>query len=244
MGNAKSSNVAHTATPTHIMEESQEAFRQLLPLLKSVDASNSDGLLVTFLKEYHSEVPLASLYHLLYTSDSPDDIPPLSIPDSDFDQPDVSARTTKGLQLCHFILEAFKSPETFQGGIVHNPTLGTVNFHEFLRSFLAIKILFGSLKQVEKPNMSVSRVSLYKVYYILCQKLIHKSHNDSESWRSQQSIIFGESKMGKIFKLVYPNSKKKRLGKRGESKLHYVGFKWNDSMVDDEIRSLLNLRIA
>ncbi|GEQ72931.1 hypothetical protein JCM33374_g6619 [Metschnikowia sp. JCM 33374] len=240
-------------TETSSSEEVQKAFFKLFPLLQSIYAGNFEDFMTRVLKEYHDTTPLGGLYNLIYNDASPDDIPPHIM--QEFRDLNSSIISTKGLHLCHLMLEIFKHPEKFDAGILQSPHLKKIdshllqkqlkksNLHELSRNCLAIKIILASLQQVNNPQKTILRISLFKLYYIICQKLIYKYHTDSVSFDDQQNIIVGQSKLGKLTKLVFPNLRSKRLGKRGESKSNLIGFRWNESVVDEETRSLLTLDI-
>ncbi|GEQ68308.1 hypothetical protein JCM33374_g1976 [Metschnikowia sp. JCM 33374] len=55
--------------------------------------------------------------------------------------------------------------------------------------------------------------------------------------------VLGQPKIGVLTKLIYPGLFCKRLGRRGESKVHYIGWTWNESMVDKDTLSLLDLDV-
>ncbi|KAI5950300.1 hypothetical protein KGF57_004362 [Candida theae] len=87
-------------------------------------------------------------------------------------------------------------------------------------------------------NFSIQRLSIFKTYFIICQKLIIRYPSSSNTANEQQKLILGQSKLGKLIKLVYPNTPIKRLGSRGESRYHYLGVVWNEHIIDANIRQL------
>ncbi|GEQ68319.1 hypothetical protein JCM33374_g1987 [Metschnikowia sp. JCM 33374] len=149
-----------------------------------------------------------------------------------------------GIKLQHLVRESFRIPQTFQNGLFQHSMLPTVNFHEFLRNFLALKILYGSLRKVEDSSQTLSRLSVYKVYYILCHKLTKTHSHLSNCVSSPRQHFLGQPKIGGLTKLIHPDLVWKRLGKRGHSKVHYVGLTWNESTVDKDTLGLLDLHVT
>ncbi|GEQ68299.1 hypothetical protein JCM33374_g1967 [Metschnikowia sp. JCM 33374] len=98
--------------------------------------------------------------------------------------------------------------------------------------------------KAEDPSQTLPRALIYKAYYILCQKVFLKHPEISKSLCSPQSHILGQSRVGILTKLMHPNLVCKRLGKRGQSKSHYIGLIWNESMVDEDTIRLVNLDIT
>ncbi|GEQ67242.1 hypothetical protein JCM33374_g906 [Metschnikowia sp. JCM 33374] len=216
----------------------EDAFVKFIPMLQNVSISNFGGFLVEVLKDCHANVPLDDLYNLLYNSESAS-----------------SKQKSEALDLCQMVIDTFKNPaaakHSFQVKPFRNSSISSVSFHELLRTFLAIKIIFSSLREVDdspldstKGQPNLPRMSIYKVYYIICQRLIHKHPNISSSLSDQQSIIVGQSKFGKLTKLVFPHLVAKRLGSRGHSKYHYIDVEWNHSMIGEDILGLLDLEIT
>ncbi|GEQ71367.1 hypothetical protein JCM33374_g5050 [Metschnikowia sp. JCM 33374] len=225
-----------------------ESFANIVPLLKKVTKKNFEGVLVEVLKEC-PHVRTEDLYNLIYNDKCPDLGPPAS--GAALYQGPSSGSTESGLILCHLVVETFKNskfpPCVDQFEDLQNPRLSSINFHELLRTFLAVKIISDTLEKVDisyPSEESVSRVSVYKVYYIICQKLITKYPSLSTSSTVQQTIILGQSKLGKLARSVFPKMKMKRLGRRGESLPHYLGFRWNKATVDDKILEMLDLDVS
>ncbi|GEQ72722.1 hypothetical protein JCM33374_g6410 [Metschnikowia sp. JCM 33374] len=240
------SHITNTHTEAKTSEGGEALFSKLVPLLQNVNKSNFERFLVEVLKECHN-VPIDDLYNLLYNEKFPSRAPNVAATDPSHDSSCTVIQ--KRLKLCHFVVEAFKGNPDPTGILplkIETPEILSVNFHELLRSFLALKILFGTLQPVEtmfSGDFSLPRTSIYKVYYILCQKLIAKYPTSSNSLSLQQNIILGQSKMGKLMRLAFPDLVMKRLGKRGHSKYNYVGFQWNYSVVDEDILNMLDLEV-
>ncbi|GEQ72933.1 hypothetical protein JCM33374_g6621 [Metschnikowia sp. JCM 33374] len=230
------------AAKNQTLVDAQETFSTIFPLLQSAHINSSEAFLAKALTPYHSQVPLAGLYNLLYNYPSPESIPSLIMQTNCGGEPMPLNTAKEALKFCHLILETFKHPNTIKDEIL-NPALTHVNFHEVSRSLLAIKILAGCIHQVDASYMTVSRASIFKAYYIICQHLIYKYPTESNSWADQQNVILGQSKLGKLMKLVFPNMQSKRLGRRGHSKSQLIGFIWNKSMVSDDILCLLKLEM-
>ncbi|GEQ72941.1 hypothetical protein JCM33374_g6629 [Metschnikowia sp. JCM 33374] len=171
------------------------------------------------------------------------DIPTLDYQTGNTDRP-ISRERLKALNLQRLVLESFKKPRKYQYGFLQNMFFCAVNYHELQRSFLAVKILFEFIEKVEDKTQTLPRLSLYKVYCILCQKLIHKHPEISIPLSLDRHLMLGQSKLGILIKLVHPDLIWKRLGRRGHSKTHYIGIRWNESMVDKDVTSLINVDLA
>ncbi|GEQ70730.1 hypothetical protein JCM33374_g4409 [Metschnikowia sp. JCM 33374] len=154
------------------------------------------------------------------------------------------------VELLYLVLNRFSTPkkamEFMPGMTLKRSQSSTAKLNELLQTFLAIKIIFSTVRKVDKTylgTVSVSGIAVYKMYYITCQKLFRKHPALSEPEESQNNRILGHSRLGKITKLVYPNTMTKRLGRRGNSKAHYIGLTLNYSIIDPDTRSLLQLDI-
>ncbi|GEQ68301.1 hypothetical protein JCM33374_g1969 [Metschnikowia sp. JCM 33374] len=232
-----------SVTRSNSSEHAQEAFTRLLPSLKTAHSGNFGTFLIEVLKETHDHVPLQDFYCMLYTNDSQEYIRTMEAKATDVTYP-YGQKTLTGIKLQHLVLESFKSPDTFQNGLLKPSPLSSVNLHEFLRTFLAMKILFGSVKKVDDPLQTLPRLSIYKAYYIICQKLLLKYPDVSNNSGSLQYHILGQPKIGMLTKLIFPAMMWKRLGRRGQSKVHYIGLTWNESMVDHGIIGLVDHDLA
>ncbi|GEQ70918.1 hypothetical protein JCM33374_g4599 [Metschnikowia sp. JCM 33374] len=249
-GSSKSSALPDLECPSDsytqrkISETAHDAFRRLLPSLKTVYTHHFGEFLLEILNECHDHVPLEDFYVILYKSDLGKEKDVLDSVPSAVNRENTSRDWAKNVTVVHLAVESFKSPETFQNGLLRHSLLTTVNVHEVLRNFLAMKILFGFIKKVDDIALTIPRFSLYKVYYILCQKLIHKYPEISKPLSLEQNLILGRSKFGIVTKLVHPDLIWKRLGKRGQSKIQYIGVAWNHSVVDEHVIRLLGLDMA
>ncbi|CAI5759654.1 unnamed protein product [Candida verbasci] len=212
--------------PLHQPEN--EILQDLKSKLSTVDGSNINSYLLQVILKANSPYLLDDFYNLLYNE--------RILPRSDFKLDKTNINTSPGITtIFESILNHFKNLDSLNLKI---------NYHELLRNFLAIKILKDvlvqlNLNEIDEPqNYSIPRLSIYKVYYIICQKLICIYPSSTNSIPEQQKLILGQSKLGKLIKLVYPNLLIKRLGSRGESKYHYLGVLWNENIINDDIRSL------
>ena len=228
--------------PQSSIVHQNSVFKELLDLLTKVDAANVDGFLLKVLKTLQdSNLPIDEFYNLLYNDDKSFDYNVLNRIDKS-----VSGQESK--PIIDEILNIFKSPSAFASCFpnrtIEENKLLVINYHELLRTFLAIKILFDIVIELptnnerELQNSTIPRLSIYKTYYILCQKLIATYPSSSNTVGEQQKLILGQSRLGKLIKLVYPDIVIKRLGSRGESKYNYLGVIWNENIVDDEIKKL------
>ncbi|QWU89192.1 hypothetical protein CA3LBN_003515 [Candidozyma haemuli] len=237
-----SSTFTDASTLTHSRDETLQAI--LSDMLK-LDAFNLNTFLLSLLRRVDKSLPLDEFYNVLYNPKS--DNGALQSAINKIDKTETSDDSESGMEIIQRVLEVFRFPETLYN---QYPSLdgsdlkaSNVNLHELLRSLLAIKILRHSLIETEdgdrhSERSPIPRLDIYKVYYILCQKLILKYPSSSNTTSLQQKLIFGQSKLGKLIKLVYPNLVSKRLGRRGESRYNYLGIRWNDNVVSDEIKAL------
>jgi hypothetical protein len=221
----------------------------LLVQFPSIDGQNINSFLLQIIHRIMNQLPLDDFYNILYNSDETlPAVPPavpllLRIDRTEYVLPAVTASSSHTVLL---VLGVFKDPALLTDYLPNFDTLrvklSSVNYHELLRTFLAIKVLLDILVQLEDPALELDhtlpRLSIYKTYYIICQKLINTYPSASNTVGEQQKIILGQLKLGKLIKLVYPNLKIKRLGSRGESKYNYLGVMWNNHVVSDEIRQL------
>ncbi|PSK39242.1 hypothetical protein C7M61_001845 [Candidozyma pseudohaemuli] len=236
------STFTDASTLTHSRDETLHAI--LSDMLK-LDAFNLNTFLLSLLRRVDKSLPLDEFYNVLYNPKSDNDAIQSAI--DKIDKTSTNDDLESGMEIIQRVLEVFRFPETLYN---QYPSLdgsdlkaSNVNLHELLRSLLAIKILRHSLIETEdgdrhSERSPIPRLDIYKVYYILCQKLILKYPSSSNTTSLQQKLIFGQSKLGKLIKLVYPNLVSKRLGRRGESRYNYLGIRWNDNVVSDEIKAL------
>ncbi|KAK6454801.1 uncharacterized protein RJT20DRAFT_98127 [Scheffersomyces xylosifermentans] len=218
---------------------------ELIVSLSSVDGSNINNYLLTLLNRLALPFPVDDFYNLLYNNDRFD---PQLDSSLKIDRTVVTKNNDLVIRTITQLLNIFKRPdllgEYFPNMEDKENKLVNINYHELLRSFLAIKILYDMLVQLplssddDPQNYTIPRLSIYKTYYILCQKLIVTYPSSSNTTNEQQKLILGQSKLGKLIKLVYPNLLIKRLGSRGESKYNYLGVIWNDNIISDEIKNL------
>ena len=229
-------------------KESTTIFNDLLFHLTSVDGSNINTFLLSILRKINSPFTLDDFYNLLY-NDRQRTLLDNSNYQNRIDKTIVSpSDTDMTVSIINQLLNFFKTPsmlvDYFPNMEDKDNKLANINYHELLRTFLAIKILHDILIQLpiseddDPQNYTIPRLSIYKTYYIICQKLIASYPSASNTRNEQQKLILGQSKLGKLIKLVYPNLLIKRLGSRGESKYNYLGVMWNANIVQEEIKQL------
>lgn len=218
----------------------------LLVKLINVDGATVNNFLMLLLYKLNYPVPLDDFYNLLYNNNTS-----LLFNFSDkIDKTSIGSNSQISLDMLNQILEVFKRPDSlvqyFPSLNKQENRLANINYHELLRTFLAVKILSDMLIQIPKERnkdltkYNIPRLSLYKTYYIICQKLLLKYPSSLTSSNEHHKLILGQSKLGKLIKVVYPDLMIKRLGSRGESKYNYLGVMWNDNIIDDEIADLCN----
>lgn len=225
-------------------EDDSKPFEDLILKLPSVDASNVNNYLLSVLRSFKSPIPLDDFYLFLY-NDKNGISNYLMNPkiDKTIIHP---SELKKYFEVLSQILKIFRSPNilgTYYPQVTARAhRLSNINYHELLRTFLAIKILSDiliHLQPTSKPqNYTIPRLSIYKTYFIICQKFINEYPNSTNTHSEQEKLILGQSKLGKLLKLVYPDLLIKRLGSRGDSKYHYLGIVWNENIVNDEIKDL------
>ena len=232
-------------------ETKSDIIHSLLIQLPMIDGQNINSYLLDVIHKFSNQLPLDEFYNILYNSDEDShsveqqqQIQNMGkIDNTVFDSPSVAANSSETVSL---VLRVFKNPMTLTNYISTIDTslikLTSVNYHELLRTFLAIKILSDILIQLPGTTVelehTIPRLSIYKTYYIVCQKLINSYPSSSNTVSEQQKIILGQSKLGKLIKMVYPNLRIKRLGSRGESKYNYLGVVWNENIVHPDISAL------
>lgn len=219
---------------------------ELLVNLITVDGSNINNYLLDILSKLNTPFPVDDFYNLLYNSDKLHSL--LQIHYQNKIDKTINSGNAQLVEIINQLLNIFKNPDLlsdyFMNINIEDNKLTNINYHELLRTFLAIKILFDILIQLplnsneEPQNYTIPRLSIYKTYYIICQKLIMTYPSSSNTTNEQQKLILGQSKLGKLIKLVYPNLLIKRLGSRGESKYNYLGVVWNENIINDEIKNL------
>ncbi|GEQ69391.1 hypothetical protein JCM33374_g3062 [Metschnikowia sp. JCM 33374] len=226
------------------VRDGEEEFSKFVSLLSKVTPQNACVFLVGCLKEYHQHITLKELFDLLYNGKAVKcEIASIS-QGSNAQNSESREMKRKGLKLCHLVVDTFRELQydKYMGVSPMGLTqISSRNFNELLRNFLAIKIIFASIERVEDKfswDVCISKQSLYKVYCILCQKLIQR-HSTSSSCTAK-SITISPPKLGRLFNLVYPDLIQKRLGRRGHSKFHYIGVKWNNEIVDKDIIGLID----
>lgn len=220
-----------------------EAYIKLIPLINKVTQTNYCELLVTVLHECLHQVPLDDFYKLLFNVDENLPDPTLKVHKCGLTQ-----FKKEGLQFFHYIIQTFIPPWTdinpFASGKVCNPLLKRIKSYEFQRAFLAAKILFDSVSQSENSSdfsSFVCRSDVQTSYRLICEKLMSQYPIDT-GLPLTKSLVIGQSQLGRILKLKYPNLSSRRLGRRGNSVYHYVGILWNRDLIDEEILNMLNQR--
>lgn len=236
-----------------LLPHAKSVFKQLLVEVLDVNAYNFYGFLVRMLQLCKAHIPLDDFYRLLYTESELASSGATASGSVDstsegvgnkIDKRPAEEGTADVMNVCHRILEIFKEPKAsinaMPGANYEKTKLVAVNYHELLRSFLALKIIMDALVISDprtKDCATTPRLTIYKVYYILCQKLFLKYPSVFNAL-SEQKLILGPSKLGKLIKAMYPNIVAKRLGRRGYSKYHYMGLSLSPDLVTDEIDAL------
>ncbi|GEQ70710.1 hypothetical protein JCM33374_g4389 [Metschnikowia sp. JCM 33374] len=230
---------------TNARQKAEEAFVALAPSLKKVDGNNFCSFLVEFLGPHHQYLSLDLLFNLLYNESGEELETVLNSEFIDTENFENKEQTLIAIHLFHMVLKSLQTTQISSGSSAtsrSNTSLAAINLHELSRCCLAFQIIFASVKEPEKPDSrksGISRNSFYKVYFIICQLLSQRCSNMSQY--TAESIILSQSNLGKLTKLARPNGAIKRLGKRGQSKYHYMGLAWDTSIVTPDILQLVEL---
>lgn len=234
--------------PTRNLNKFEDFCIKIIPRINIANSQTYGEILVEVLREYLRSVPLEEFYQLIYHSTTP--WPEHNTISSMSDAKDSITLKGKqdGLKIFSFVLKVFGLPymtnSTKLCKFVENKLLRSINFYEFLRTFLAIKILFDSIDEVDERIQGqhvIPRILIHKAYCLVCKKLTAGYIELKKNSKFHDKIVVGISQIGRIMKLVYPNLKVKRLGRRGSSIYHYLGMKWNKSIIDASILGELEL---
>lgn len=222
-------------------------FMKLAPIFNTIKGQNYSHLLVMVLRKCHHQTPLQDLHMLLYPLDlhgkgtTTDKNVSRIYPDSPQDLKE------KGLEFCRLVLETFRLPNVLgypsTEHLVNNLCLFSLNFGDILRTFLAIKIILDILQPAKNWPFEhpIPRVSVYKAYFIISHRLLQNRKKLRNTLEENKSEVLNQSQFGKLVNIVFPKLGVKRVGKRGDSKFHYTGIKWNKLLVDSELMGLINL---
>lgn len=240
-----------------------------LPQLLVVNMTNFHHFLLAILLDQRLFLLIDDLYNLLFYSWTFGDYFHSTSPGSKIDKSLPTGSVPAGIVVIQKVLDIFEHPEHFQSiGPSVQEKLACIKPQELLRSFLALKIITslviydphqqspipkpaGSKDSGQVPELhkkspeknALPRIAIYKMYYIMCRKLMQKYGTESISAENKQKVILGNAIFGKLIKLVYPDIKLKRLGSRGESKYNYLGMRWNDSLVSEEMKCMCDEEI-
>lgn len=216
----------------------------LLINLIEIDYSNINNYLLNLIKKFNNLLPIDDLFRLIFVNKIHNEFSIILNYENKIDRSFVTFIDNNAIETLTVIIEILKNPfhlfDCFPNIISENK-LFSMNCNELLKNLLAIKILYSILIQFpEKTSenihkFAIPRISIYKTYYIICKKLIFSY---LKTINFNQKIIVGQSKLGKLFKLIYPNVLIKRLGSRGKSKYNYLGVAWNQFIINDELKNL------
>ncbi|OBA24081.1 hypothetical protein METBIDRAFT_10258 [Metschnikowia bicuspidata var. bicuspidata NRRL YB-4993] len=237
------SKLSLSTLPT-MYKSPEQAYIELIPLLNSVSHENFGYFLVGVLQRCSEELSLDNFYKMLYNPKFYTSVSENLRQDTNLLKPVFHLAD---LKLCFYVLETFRPPHftagLFADGLVHNSKLSSINTHEFLRTFLALKIIFDCFEKTDDDHSSLPRILTYKAYYILCQILISRNSASLLLYRLQQNIVFCQSGLGKIMRLAFPDLTTKRLGKRGQSRSHILGLRWKRPILSEDIWHLMEFDI-
>lgn len=154
------------------------------------------------------DIPLEEFYDLLFKSTGFWSGQKKNLIPTKVEHPEMKAKQ-EGLKICSFILEVFglslMSVATKLFKYVNNELLNSVNFCELLRTFLAIKILFDSIDEVDDDDdvqNAIPRMSIYQSYSMICNRLTKDYTAVPNFSKFHNRIVVGVSQLGRIIKLV------------------------------------------
>ncbi|GEQ71515.1 hypothetical protein JCM33374_g5199 [Metschnikowia sp. JCM 33374] len=171
-----------TSPDAEYLDEAEQEFVKIAPMLKDLTSKNMWVFLVHALSGIHQHIPLDDFFDLLYKEKPQGVLSEGTHKRQSRGLPRTVSLKLQGLKLCHLIIQTFENPKTtvglHQNVFIRNSLISSTNMHELLRSFLAIKIIYSCVMKVSEfqsyPS-SVPRISVYKLYYILCQLLMKKN---------------------------------------------------------------------
>lgn len=232
-----------------ISTESIQNFLQFVPSFNQTNAKTLPDLVVKVLRVCLPHIPLDDFFKSLFNFSTLMGVERSPTHENKIDGAQVTELTPESLDLCCLVLETFRNPNfarsPFNKILVSNPLLLSMNFDEVIRTFLAIKVIFDTIR-IAETNLSdfhIPRISVYKAYYIVCKRLMHNYSTSKEGPETQKNLILTHPQFGKLMKFAFPNLTAKRLGKRNQSTFHYVGIIWNNLVIRDDIKLLLELSI-
>lgn len=227
-----------------LLPAAKAVFERLLKEILEINSHDYHGFLVGMLQQSKSHVPLDNFHILLYNSPADALRSPEGSDGELIDRQAADDGTRDQLEVYSRVLEIFKYPkftiDAIPGPRYEQKKLACVHYHEFLRTFLALKIIADALVVSDdraKNCPTTPRLAIYKLYYVLSQKLFLR-YPSQKGVSSEHELILGVSKLGKLIKAMHPNLVVKRLGPRGESKYHYIGLTLNMDLYTDETRDL------
>lgn len=233
--------------PRNDFQIAMQKYTKFAPFFSKLFGQNFKELLVEVLHECLHQISLDDFYNFLHNFKSPDQVVSSPLDGFKIDKSEPSDSRMEGLNFCHLILENFRRSDSRDLLTVpFNQNLrASANFLKVCKNFLAIKIIFDSVRVAENnSDFYLARSSIYKAYYIICRKLIQKYQLSSISPELQFNTILNQSQFGKLFKLKFPNLKARRFGRRGDSKFHYRGMMWNTLVIDEETQRLMGLALT
>lgn len=171
---------------------------------------------------------------------------------SPIDKTIYDAPTASLLQILKIVSQSLRVPACLHDRLrnfsIDLSVIEKISPEDIFRTLLAIKILQVLIVSVPPAELLIiPRGEIHKIYCLICHKL-EQSGSDFASWapngQLKLNLHVGQSKLGKIMKQVYPNTKAKRIGQRGSSKYHYVNMAWNERIVDKDILNLATREVA
>lgn len=238
----------HKSTqPYNTLKDAEQKYRDFVPLFSTINGNNFKELLAAALSACLHQFSLDDFFNLVYNLKKPGQASS-TIDDLNINRSKQADSRLEGLKFCHLILETFRKPSYgwCSPHMIQNLLGSSAKFQEICKNFLAMKIIFDSVTVIDDSPIDIyylSRVSVYKAYYIICKKLTQKYSINPNSADLAPNLILSQSQLGKIFKLCFPRVSAKRLGKNSGSAYHYQGVIWNDLVIDQEMKRLIDLSL-
>lgn len=234
---------------TRLLKDHMQTFIKLAPSFNKINGKNFSSLLIQVLRRCLHHIPLDDFFNMLFNSNTFDDVISLPVDGTKLDKSITSKSKLESVRLCRLVLETFRQPnflrDILKPLLIQNVLLFSIKFHEILRTFFAIKVVFDIIKvsDSKETDSRLAKISVFKAYYIICKQLTRKYPKESKYSELEVNLILSHSQFGKVMRSVFPNLILKRLGTRKSSTFHYMHIEWNNIIIDEKIKQLIELSL-
>lgn len=196
---------------TRILKDNMQTFIKLAPSFNKINGKNFSSLLVQVLRRCLHHIPLDDFFNMLFNSDTLNDVISLPVDGTKLNKSISSKSKLESIKLCRLILETFRQPnilgDILKPLLIQNVLLFSIKFHEILRTFFAIKVVFDMIKlsDSKEKDSCLAKISVFKAYYIICKQLTRKYPKESKYSELQVNLILSHSQFGKVLRSVFPN---------------------------------------